>query len=88
MVMRQNILLDFVKSLSKFVAGALIEDFDHTTSAFKQGLLCFVCSRSTNKIDGSRLFACSKCKSIFYCSKECQVADWPRHKKLSCVGSL
>jgi hypothetical protein len=23
---------------------------------------------------------CSKCKTIWYCSKECQVSDWPNHK--------
>eukprot|EP01117_Protostelium_nocturnum_P012304 TRINITY_DN452_c0_g1_i1.p1 TRINITY_DN452_c0_g1~~TRINITY_DN452_c0_g1_i1.p1 ORF type:complete len:533 (+),score=183.36 TRINITY_DN452_c0_g1_i1:153-1601(+) len=24
---------------------------------------------------------CSQCKSTFYCSRECQVGDWKRHKK-------
>ena len=24
---------------------------------------------------------CGRCLRIFYCSKECQVADWRRHKK-------
>lgn len=28
-----------------------------------------------------QLSQCAKCKSIFYCSRECQVADWKRHKK-------
>lgn len=25
---------------------------------------------------------CKKCKIVFYCSKECQVKDWKRHKEL------
>lgn len=34
---------------------------------------CFQSGRDMQK--------CSRCKQIFYCSKECQVADWKRHKK-------
>lgn len=28
---------------------------------------------------------CSRCKSVFYCSKSCQQADWPSHKQ-KCFG--
>jgi hypothetical protein len=28
---------------------------------------------------------CGKCKSVFYCEKECQVKDWDRHKN-TCPG--
>ncbi|OMJ25268.1 Histone-lysine N-methyltransferase SMYD3 [Smittium culicis] len=31
----------------------------------------------TNK---SNLKRCSTCKSVYYCSRECQLADWPLHK--------
>ncbi|KAI9000325.1 hypothetical protein DFJ74DRAFT_697444 [Hyaloraphidium curvatum] len=30
--------------------------------------------------EGSELRKCSRCRVAWYCSKECQVADWPSHK--------
>ena len=29
-----------------------------------------------------RRFTCSKCNNTSYCSKECSVAYWPRHKRV------
>ena len=29
---------------------------------------------------GSKLQACSRCKKGCYCNRNCQVADWPKHK--------
>jgi len=31
-------------------------------------------------------FSCSRCKTAFYCGRECQVANWKRHK-LECRGA-
>ncbi|KAF4620883.1 hypothetical protein D9613_000063 [Agrocybe pediades] len=38
-------------------------------------------SCSTCHEEKDNLQVCSKCKETFYCSKECQVADWKSHKK-------
>ncbi|RYH22711.1 zinc finger MYND domain-containing protein [archaeon] len=40
--------------------------------------LPFTCPTAEN------LKACARCKAAFYCSKDCQVADW-RHHKRSCL---
>ena len=34
---------------------------------------CTVCWKEASKV-------CTKCKSVFYCTKVCQVQDWPAHK--------
>jgi len=31
--------------------------------------------------EGKALSVCSRCKKVKYCSRECQVKDWKRHKK-------
>jgi hypothetical protein len=33
------------------------------------------------KLGGAKLMKCQRCKVIYYCSKECQVANWKSHKK-------
>ena len=43
---------------------------------------CYVCGRSAPN-------QCSKCKTIYYCSRACQSADWCTHKaecKQLCYG--
>ncbi|KDR68108.1 hypothetical protein GALMADRAFT_283213 [Galerina marginata CBS 339.88] len=40
---------------------------------------CFTCDKTP---EGDKEYQrCAKCKSITYCSRECQKRDWPRHKR-------
>ena len=43
--------------------------------------VCPNCFKSGDDI-GSKLSVCSKCNSAYYCSRECQVEDWPKHKRM------
>ena len=38
--------------------------------------VCNNCNKTFEK-----LLKCSKCKKVKYCSRECQIADWKKHKK-------
>ena len=46
---------------------------------FKDLLTCVVCDKG-----GDSIKKCSKCFSVSYCGRDCQVGDWARHKRL-CV---
>eukprot|EP00539_Tryblionella_compressa_P009458 CAMPEP_0178783456 /NCGR_PEP_ID=MMETSP0745-20121128/3697_1 /TAXON_ID=913974 /ORGANISM="Nitzschia punctata, Strain CCMP561" /LENGTH=198 /DNA_ID=CAMNT_0020440973 /DNA_START=9 /DNA_END=605 /DNA_ORIENTATION=- len=39
---------------------------------------CSNCGKS----EGVTLSCCSRCKSVYFCSKECQREQWPIHKKV------
>lgn len=49
---------------------------------------CRNCSKSAVDVGmDTKLLACSKCKNTYYCSRECQVADWKEHRKSCNVGT-
>ncbi|GFH52316.1 hypothetical protein CTEN210_08792 [Chaetoceros tenuissimus] len=41
--------------------------------------LCLKCGKKEQE-DGSKLMKCSRCKSVSYCSRQCQAKDWKEHK--------
>ena len=52
-----------------------IEKLRENVSEYK----CNVCLKApTNE---KSLLRCSRCKVVRYCGRDCQVADWPQHKK-------
>jgi hypothetical protein len=40
---------------------------------------CAACAKSEKKLKSMK--CCSKCRASFYCLRDCQVHDWPAHKK-------
>jgi hypothetical protein len=48
---------------------------------------CCYCNKLETQLDNAMLMKCQRCKVTYYCSKECQVADWKSHKKVCKVIS-
>ena len=49
------------------------------------GKMCRYCGNSEHsQAFQNSLLLCGKCKQAYYCSKDCQKADWKQHKKV-CV---
>jgi hypothetical protein len=42
---------------------------------------CCRCEKMERQPDDALLKKCQRCKATYYCSKECQVADWKIHKR-------
>lgn len=49
----------------------------------KKRKICAVCNKSKEAIQ-----RCSVCKDTYYCSRECQLADWRQHKKRAKIKSF
>eukprot|EP01100_Stratorugosa_tubuloviscum_P014104 TRINITY_DN737_c0_g1_i1.p1 TRINITY_DN737_c0_g1~~TRINITY_DN737_c0_g1_i1.p1 ORF type:complete len:530 (-),score=269.85 TRINITY_DN737_c0_g1_i1:101-1690(-) len=45
-------------------------------------LNCIQCSKKENLTNNIILKRCSRCQQKLYCSRECQVANWPTHKSI------
>jgi hypothetical protein len=41
---------------------------------------CALCGRTAERLENGKLRECSGCRSVRYCGKDCQKADWPAHK--------
>ncbi|KAG2373566.1 hypothetical protein C9374_012029 [Naegleria lovaniensis] len=49
-----------------------------TTTTEKKCCACCGAKKSAT----TKLFVCGACKSVLYCSRECQQKDWPQHKQV------
>ncbi|CAG2066925.1 unnamed protein product, partial [Timema podura] len=58
------------------VAQGLSETFDmDTLEVLEEPPACVTCGDQGVK-------RCSRCKTAWYCGRECQVKNWPKHKKI------
>ena len=46
------------------------------------GAICQVCTNSEKVVGKNKMQRCSRCQAVYYCCKECQLADWKTHKKV------
>ncbi len=56
------------------------EYYTELEEKFKSGPLCTACGAASQ--DRNALLACSACKQAQYCDRECQKADWFKHKSI------
>jgi hypothetical protein len=58
----------------------LSNDNDYCDNQNATPKICRHCDKMET-LGGAKLMKCQRCKVIYYCSKQCQIADWKKHKK-------
>jgi hypothetical protein len=72
--------------LARLQSLALLSNCVYESGNVVEG--CSNCGKTDTQMDGALLMKCKRCKLTYYCSKECQVADWKSHKRTcEAVGS-
>jgi hypothetical protein len=69
--------------VSSFLQDFQSKSADLANCEFRMGKACHSHCASCAKgqmAKGLTLQRCAKCHSVYYCSRECQVAHWPAHK--------
>jgi hypothetical protein len=67
----------FAKVCCSSRCHAAVTRFAEESQEGSLSIICFTCKKD---ITHCRL-QCSRCKDVFYCSRECQKIDWSTHKR-------
>lgn len=74
-------LVDIAKRLSDIYNVELYEKFDDTATNSDDERYCVQCCAVAIK-------KCSNCEQSYYCSRECQIQNWPIHKTICCKRKI
>lgn len=77
-------VIDMSSALGRAVPRQADED-RRTENNTSTPSICATCKKSQSDLSNP-LKSCAKCHSQFYCSRDCQKADWKTHKKV-CASS-
>lgn len=71
------------RGLRSIEIAAEFERFASTSGARRtlRRLVPRVCATCRDAAKALSLHACSRCLNVYYCGKECQLAQWPKHKQ-------
>ena len=69
-------------SLVRLQSLARLSNDNYDTMRSAKLKICRHCDKIETRDGAIKLMKCQRCKETYYCSRECQVADWKRHKKM------
>ena len=66
----------------QITCSCLDDKYNEVKSVTKMGMCCNdACPLPDCMAVRSKMLCCTRCRKVNYCSRECQVAAWPGHKK-------
>ena len=80
---KPEVLFWYRRANAKFTSAGSIQAVESYESTIKE--LCGCCFRT---LSTDKPKCCIECRAVYYCSRECQAADWKAGHKKDCVKSL
>jgi hypothetical protein len=76
----EHTLVSYLKH--RITCSCLEKKYKEVKSIKKMGKCCNqLCSLPNRHVERSAIMHCTRCRCAYYCSRDCQVADWPNHKE-------